>query len=192
MKKLALIIICATFIFSNALAGKKNKKNRVESDSKSKDFRLPDKILSSDHKVKKRLQKSLSPDQFLQIIEELSELRLLTHELNERIKVYEELEAKINEEKQRLIAQHIEEIEKLKNSMGNGEMASAEFIEKIKTDGIDHAKLRFRVQIGEFSSYKNAKRAKDRLRADGEQTWILPVYMGFVIPLKLVENTVGK
>lgn len=191
MKKLALILICATCTFSNAIA-KKSKKNKEESDNEAKDFRLPDKVLSMGPKEKKRLQKSLSPDQFVQVIEEIAQLRLLTNELNERIKVYEELEAKVNEEKQKLIAQYTEEIEKLKNSIGNGEMASPEFIEKVKAEGIDPTKLRFRVQIGEYSSYKNATIAKNRLRADGEQTWILPLYMGFVIPLKLVEGIIEK
>jgi hypothetical protein len=190
VKKLALIVICATCVFSNAVAAKKNKKNKDDSSAESKDFRLPDKVFLLDSKAKKRLQKSLTPDQFVQVIEELAQLRLLSNELNERIKVYEELEAKVNEEKQKLIAQYTEEIERLKNAVGNGEVASPEFIQKIKAEGIDRNKLKFRVQIGEYSSYKNATKAKNRLRADGEQTWILPVYMGFVIPLKLVEGTI--
>lgn len=196
MKKTNTILLCSSFLCYTALANSNHNDTSSNSSDKKNKFTLTDEQLRSDVKEKKRLQKSLTPDQFILVLEDLAILRLQNKQYAERIKVYEEWEAsegardsKIEQDYKNQIADYEE---KLKNACGNGDIARGNILDQIKAEGIDPTKLKFRVQVGEVTNYQAATALKEKIRALGLDTWILPVYKGYVIPLKMVENQISR
>lgn len=189
MKKTNTILLCSSFICYTALANSNHNDTSSHSSDRKDKFTLTDEQLRSNLKEKKRLQKDLTPDQFILVLEDLAILRLQNKQYAERIKVYEEWEASEGAREAKIEAEYEE---KLKNACGNGDIARGNVLDQIKAEGIDPTKLKFRVQVGEVTSYQAATALKEKIRALGLDTWILPVYKGYVIPLKMVENQINR
>lgn len=139
--------------------------------------------LTMSHAEKKKLFKSMTPDQFLDFMEDHA---VAMQKLEEQEVSLKEKDIKIkNLEK---------EIETIKNTpkFGSGELANEAFIQKIKKEGIDTKKLDFRVQIGSFTSYDSAVSIENKARKMNLPTFIVVRYEGFVIPIKLVLDHIKK
>ena len=187
IKKYSLLTLGLASIYVD-LHGRSISKEREK-------YIIPDKDLASDTEYKRKIAKKLKIDQILDILEDLAISRLRIKELEERIKVYEQLEQKLEDEKTAEITKIITEYEeKLKkcNAPGSGEIASNEFIAKIRAEGVDIQKIKYRVQIGEVSTYKAADKLKNKVRSLGIETWILPLYNGYVIPLQIILEQIKE